>query len=117
MTETNSERAIGRLEGKLDALIKTVEQQGEQSSAGRAKIYERLEKVDQDAKAMAGRLGTVEASVTSMHPVFTRVGSLMERSKGVIAVLAIFWLFMGGLILEGVRWVGGMVAKAVMGGP
>lgn len=116
MTE-NSERAIGRLEGKLDALIKTVEQQGQQSSEGRAKIYERIEKVDKDTQMLSGRLDAVEGTVTKMGPVFTRVGSLLERSKGALWVLAIIWLFMGGLILEAVRWVGGIAGKAFMGGP
>jgi|GEM_PF-6956224 len=117
MTETNSERAIGRLEGKLDALIKTVEQQGQQSTEGRAKIYERLEKVDRDTQLLTGRMEAVEGTVTRMGPVFMRVGSLLERSKGALWVLAIFWLFMGGLILEGIRWVGHVAAKAFMGGP
>lgn len=46
MTDDKTQRDLGRVEGKLDALIKAVEQQGEQSSASRKALYERVGRIE-----------------------------------------------------------------------
>lgn len=117
MTDDNTQRAIGRLEGQMQEVISLLKSQDERSSQSRARMYEAQEKTAREVHDLSRRVGTVEGTVAAMDPVFKRVGSILERSKGILMVLAIIWLFMGGLILEGIRWIGGMVAKAVMGGP
>lgn len=117
MTDDNTQRAIGRLEGQMQEVIKLLKSQDERSTASRARMHEAQEATAREVHDLGRRVGVVEGTVANMDPVFQKVGSLMERSKGILMVLAIIWLFMGGLILEGVKWIGQLVAKAVMGGP
>ncbi|KQX35349.1 hypothetical protein ASD04_15020 [Devosia sp. Root436] len=117
VTDDNTQRAIGRLEGQMQEVISLLKSQDQRSSDSRARMHEAQEKTAREVHDLSGRVGKVEGAVANMDPVFQRVGSLMERSKGILMVLAIIWLFMGGLILEGVKWIGQLVAKAVMGGP
>lgn len=124
MTDDNTQRAIGELRGemkgvdrRLEEIIDLIKSQDERSSASRARMYEAQEKTAQEVHDLGRRVGLVEGAVENMDPIFRRVGSLLERSKGILFVVGIIWLFMGGLILEGIKWVGQVVAKAVMGGP
>ncbi len=124
MTDDNTQRAIGELRGemkgvdrRLEEIIDLIKSQDERSSASRARMYEAQEKTAQEVHDLGRRVGVVEGSVADMDPVFKRVGSLLERSKGILFVVGIIWLFMGGLILEGIKWVGQVAAKAFMGGP
>lgn len=124
MTDDNTQRAIGELRGemkgvdrRLGEIIDLIKSQDERSSASRSKMYEAQEKTAREVQDLGRRVGLVEGTVSNMDPVFRRVGSLMERSKGILMVLAVIWLFMGGLILEGIRWIGQIVAKAFLGGP
>lgn len=131
MPEDNTQRDIGDLKGELGELrgemkgvdrrlgeiIDLIKSQDERSSASRARMYKVQEETVQEVHDLGRRVGLVEGAVENMDPVFRRVGSLLERSKGVLTVLAIIWLFMGGLILEGIKWIGQIITKAFMGGP
>ena len=117
MTDDNSQRAIGRLEGQMQEVINLLKSQDDRSTAARARMYEAQEKTAQEVHDLGRRVGLVEGAVENMDPVFKRVGSLLERSKGILFVIGIIWLFMGGLILEGIKWVGQVATKAFMGGP
>lgn len=124
MTDDNTQRAIGELRGemkgvdrRLGEIIDLIKSQDERSTASRARMYESQEKTAQEVHDLGRRVGLVEGAVENMDPVFKRVGNLLERSKGILFVIGIIWLFMGGLILEGIKWVGQLAAKAFMGGP
>ena len=124
MPDDNTQRAIGELRGemkgvdrRLSEIIDLIKSQDERSSASRTRMYEAQEKTAGDVRELSGRVASVEGAVANMDPVFRRVGSLMERSKGILLTLAVIWLFMGGLILEGIKWLGQMVAKLLVGGP
>lgn len=117
VTDDNTQRAIGRLEGQMQEVISLLKSQDERSSQSRARMYEAQEKTAREVHVLTSRVGAVEGAVASMDPVFKRVGSLLERSKGILMVLALIWLFMGGLILEGIKWLGQLAAKAFLGGP
>lgn len=124
VTDDNTQRAIGELRGemkgvdrRLGEIIDLIKSQDERSSASRARMYEAQEKTAQEVRDLGGRVGAVEGAVAAMDPVFRRVGSLLERSKGILFVVGLIWLFMGGLILEGIKWAGQMIARAVTGVP
>jgi hypothetical protein len=117
MSDDNTQRAIGRLEGQMQEVISLLKSQDERSTQSRARMYEAQEKTAREVHGLTSRVGAVEGAVANMDPVFKRVGSLLEQSKGILMVLALVWLFMGGLILEGVKWLGQIAAKAFMGGP
>src|SRR5690606_22130704 len=108
--ETNQERAIGRLEGKMDSLIEAVKAQGEKSDASRAKMYERIEGVERSTEKMDGRLQTVEGTVTKMSPLVDEFGRIKQRGVGILMMLGVLWMLLGGLLLQGlaaiVAWIG-----------
>jgi hypothetical protein len=110
--EGSADRAIGRLEGKLDALI----EQGEQSRRSREKMYERLEKLGNDISTVNHRLGDVEDAVKVMDPLVKEFGRLKERGVGILMLLSLIWLLLGGLIVQALSWAFGLLMKAVGGG-
>lgn len=107
---SNHERAIGRLEGKMDSLIEAVKTQGEKSDASRAKMYERIEGVERSTEKMDGRLQTVEGTVTKMSPLVDEFGRIKQRGVGILMMLGVLWMLLGGLLLQGlaaiVAWIG-----------
>ena len=117
MSDDNTQRAIGRLEGQMQEVISLLKSQDERSTQSRARMHEAQERTAREVHGLTSRVGAVEGAVARMDPVFNRVGSLLERSRGILMMLALVWLFMGGLILEGVKWLGQLAAKAFMGGP
>lgn len=50
----NQARDLGRVEGKLDALISTIEKQGEQARESRRELYTRIGSIETDIKIGAG---------------------------------------------------------------
>ena len=106
-------RDLGRVEGKLDALIKTVEQQGAKSDASRAKQYERIELVERHTHDLDGRMKTVEGTVLKMSPLVDEFGRLKQRGVGMLMLLGFIWLIVGGLILRGIGWIATQVGKIV----
>lgn len=113
----DTQRAIGRLEGKLDSLIKSVEQMAEQSSTARGKIYERVERISADTADVDRRLGELEKTVKVMDPMVQDLARLKERGLGVLALLGFIWLFVGGLILQGIGWLWSALLRSMGGGP
>ena len=110
MPESNQERAIGRLEGKMDSLIEAVKAQGEKSDASRARMYERIEGVERSTEKMDSRLQTVEGTVTKMSPLVDEFGRIKQRGVGILMMLGVLWMLLGGLLLQGlsaiVSWIG-----------
>jgi len=106
-------RDLGRVEGKLDALIKTVERQGEKSDASRARQYERIELVERNTHDLDGRMKTVEGTVLKMSPLVDEFGRLKQRGVGMLMLLGFIWLIVGGLILQGLGWLVAQIGKFV----
>ncbi len=113
MTDSTSERTIGRLEGKVDTLL----EQGEQSRQSRAKLYERVDEVANKVSGLDHRVGQVEAAVKIMEPLVEDYGRLKQRGLGILAVIGFVWLILGGVILEGLKLAVGSLMKAMGGGP
>lgn len=111
MTDS-TDRAIGRLEGKMEEVIRLLAE----SSASRAKLYEGMERVQADVVAINGRMQAVESAVHVMDPLVKEFGRIKERWRGIALVLGVIWLILGGLILQGITWIGGWLWKAVGGG-
>ena len=107
MTDS-TERAIGRLEGKLDALI----EQGELSRQSRAKLHERMDDMASKVAGVDHRMGAVEGSVKEMEPLVADYARLKQRGLGILAVLGFVWLILGGVILEAIKWLVGLVMRA-----
>lgn len=104
------QRDLGRVEGKLDALIETVKAQGAKSDASRARLYDRMESVERNTHDLDGRMKTVEGTVKKMSPLVDEFGRLKQRGVGILMMLGVLWMLLGGLLLQGlsaiVSWIG-----------
>lgn len=89
MTAGTSERAIGRLEGKLDALVDAVEKGQDESKQGRARIYSELEKVRQEAAASRAKVESLEQQMADASPVISDIKRWRERFIG-MQMLVVF---------------------------
>lgn len=66
MPDDTTQRDIGRLEGKLDALIKAVEEQGRSSEQGRKALYDRVGQIETSIEIS----GTIDAQVRQRLDAF-----------------------------------------------
>ncbi|WP_127143317.1 DUF1515 family protein [Pelagibacterium montanilacus] len=115
MTEANNDRAIGRLEGKLDALIETVKSQGEKSDASRARLYDRVGSVERNTHELDSRMHTVEETVGKMRPLVDEFGRLKQRGVGMLMIIGFVWLLVGGLVVQGLGWVAAWAIRTLGG--
>lgn len=113
MTETNAQRSIGRLEGKLDALIETVREQGERSDVGRSRLYERIDTIAREQSRQDSEIKDIRKIVARVEPAATRFLNLEQRGLAVVAVVTVVWVFVGGAVTSGVSSAFAWVAKAI----
>ena len=113
MTEPNAQRSIGRLEGKLDALIATVQEQGERSDASRARLYERLDQVAVEQQRADMVMKGLEAKVDRIEPFATDFANLKQRGLALAAVAALIWTLVGGALVNGFGSFLSWASKAV----
>lgn len=107
--DSNTQRAIGRLEGKMEEVINLLKE----SSASRAKLYEGLEAVRSDIGDMDNRLEKVEGAIHIMDPLVKEFGNLKERWRGIVLVVAVVWLILGGAVMNGITWIVGLLWRAI----
>jgi hypothetical protein len=120
MTDDTTQRDIGRLEGKVDALIKAVEEQGRQSSASRKALYERVGAIESDIKISAGidvqvrqRLDAFEIRIDQeIKPTIDEVKRWKITGMTVLSMVGIAGASLGAFIMWGweviiSKWNGG----------
>lgn len=67
MTEATTERAIGRLEGKLDAVAKAVDETRAAGDAGRTRIYGELEEIRSDGAASRREIADSKVEIAEIR--------------------------------------------------
>lgn len=102
-------RAIGKLEGSLEALIR----QGEDAQESRKKLYESAERTRAEVSDLIKRLDTVETTVKGMDPLVQEFGRLKQRGLGVLMVLSLVWLMLGGLVVQALGWAVGWLLRSL----
>lgn len=112
MADSTTDRAIGRLEGKMEEVLRLLQE----SSASRGQLAKAVEDIRTETSALGTRLGTVEKAIQVMDPLVQEFGRIKERWRGIALILGVIWLILGGLILQGITWVGGLVWRALGGG-
>ena len=116
MMEPGTERAIGRLEGKLDALIETVREQGDRSDAGRQRMYTRMETLGNELVSLKNKTSRIEHRLDDIEPLATEFAKLKQRGLGIIGVLGLAWLVCGSLVLSGVSAAASWLIRAAGSG-
>ena len=113
-SEQETQRAIGRLEGKLDSLIAVVQQQGERSDAGRERLYLRVDQLAQETVTVKNRVAHIETRVDEIEPMAAEFMRWKQRGIGVWIVIVTGWMLIGGLVLSGLSAMGRWAIKAVV---
>jgi len=121
MTDDNSQRAIGRLEGKLDALIKTVEQQGEQSSASRKALYDRVAQIETSIEIsgkidaqVRERLDGIDGRITrEVMPTVDEVNRWKIAGVTALAIVGMGSAAVGAFLM----WAWDVIVSKFQGGP
>lgn len=94
-SETNQDRAIGRLEGKVDGLIAFVERSEKTATENRSKVYERLEtnaastaEIARTLKHIDGRLAAAEAAAKEAKDAAAEANGKVDKINVFYAKLA-----------------------------
>lgn len=80
--DANAERAIGRLEGKVDSLLSSVEKYQEKGDQGRARIYQELEQIRSDAAESRAKVQELNDRMNEAGPVIADIKRWKERFIG-----------------------------------
>ncbi len=115
MTEESGravERAIGKLEGTLGALVDQVKDNAEKSEAGRARIYSELEaariEMSSIRNEMKAQQVTIERSATTINNHATTLGEIERWRERFVGMMMLGSVISGALItgaIAGLKWL------------
>lgn len=94
MNDSSGDRAIGRIEGKLDLIIQ------EQSHAvlSRKEQYQRLEAIDRKVDFTASQTESIEKRLKAVEEPVAEFSRWRERGVGAIMLMSLVAAMFGGLI-------------------
>lgn len=94
MTESN-EKAIGRLEGKIDLML------AEQVRAAdaRRQTYETLERLDRKIDATESKVGSIDARLEKVEGPVAEFSQWRERGIGALMLISFVAASVGGLVV------------------
>lgn len=105
MTEATTERAIGRLEGKVDALVGAVEDQTQKSERRYARIYEELEQARLEAAEIRREIADLKKQAAADAPTIIEIKRWKERLNGMQMLMAFVAATCGGALVAGWKWI------------
>jgi len=94
MTESNVERAIGRLEGKLDLII----EDQNRARVDRKDQYEKLEDLERMQGASDQKLAELAARMGKVEPVISEINNWRQRGIGVVMFIGLMSASFGAAI-------------------
>jgi hypothetical protein len=97
----SDERAIGRLEGKIDLML--AEQ--EKAAQARKQTYEKLDALDRKVDATKGEVASVDARLKKVEEPVAEFSRWRERFIG----MALLITFVAGSIGAAAAWVAGKI--------
>lgn len=107
MTETNNDRALGRVEGKLDSLIAAVDAETKRAAENRAKVYERLNALAVWQASVDRRMADIETMQRDrILPFVERLEAAEQGGRAVIQA--------GGIAWRAARWAGGALFAGIV---
>jgi hypothetical protein len=106
MPDSSQDRAIGRLEGKLDALIENVAQSQKSSGESRAKIYAKLDHLT----TSTDKIARLEERIAAIEPVAAEFNKWRERGIGALMLITFFSAALGAAITAAWKKVVAVVA-------
>ncbi|WP_299864349.1 DUF1515 family protein [uncultured Hoeflea sp.] len=94
----DTHRALGRVEGKLEALIEQVADSEKSSREGRAKLYSAVNDLNGGVQAVQSEVKVMDARLKEVEPVVTELSKWRERGIGVLLFLSLIAASLGALI-------------------
>ena len=96
---SNTERAIGSLQGTLDALVKTVETGARESREGRVRVYEAISKHAVEMQAIRHDVDDLKQRLSVIEPKLTMLDRWRERGIGAWMLLAFLFSSIGAFFM------------------
>ena len=85
MTDNNNiDRALGRLEGKVDLML----QEQQSAAANRKQTYERLEEIDRKVDDAAEKIRYADARLASVEAPVAEFSKWRERAVGALMLIS-----------------------------
>ena len=105
VTDANAERSIGRLEGKVDALVGAVNDQTEKSERRYARIYQELKQIRLDAAESRRDVADLKAQAEADKPTIVEIKKWKERLIGMHMLSGFIYATFGGALVAGWKWI------------
>lgn len=99
MPESNHDRAIGRMEGKLDSLIRTVEAMDRDSAESRGKMHARVDGLARQVSTLEGEMISAKTGIGKLEPVADLVRKWEQRGIGFAAAIAAVGAMFGAALV------------------
>lgn len=84
MSDENLQRALGRVEGKLDLML----QEQQQASANRKQTYERLEEINKKVDDAATKIEHADARLAKVEAPVAEFSKWRERAIGALMLIS-----------------------------
>ena len=84
MTDANNDRVLGRVEGKLDALIERLDRSEQMAKESRTKMHDRLDTLTANSAKMESRVENMDERLKRVEPVAEDISKWRERGVGVL---------------------------------
>lgn len=95
MPDASQDRAIGRIEGKLDLII--AEQ--EKAAAARKAQYEKLDQLDRKVEATENKVKSIDKRLETVEEPVAEFSRWRERGVGALMLITFTAASVGGLVV------------------
>jgi len=101
----NAERAIGKLEGQMNALIAAVEASAEKSDLGRSRLYSELEHIRADNAERRRDVSDLKKQLEEYAPTIADVKKWRERFIGMQILIVFVSGSVVGTVVAFWKWI------------
>lgn len=106
MTDTNLDRALGRVEGKLDGVLTSIAalnsaliEDRARAASARAAMNDRIDAAESNLENIEHRVETIERGIDDIRPLADEVRQWKQRGIGAAGVLTALGAMFGGALV------------------
>lgn len=85
------ERAIGRLEGKVESLIRQWRDQDQAAAVGRIALHDKVEGLRNDVTSLTGKVNEMNRDIIEIKPVVQESRDRHQQAAGAKWAIAFVW--------------------------
>lgn len=94
----DTERALGRVEGQLEALVNQVAKSEKSSNEGRAKLYGAVDDLRGGIRDMQAEIKAMDGRLKEVEPIVSELSKWRERGVGVLIFLSVVAASLGAVV-------------------